>query len=69
MSAKITLNPNGPIKVEGDFQLVDAAGNAFGLGEKKVIFLCRCGATKNTPFCDGAHKSCSFEAPSQARDL
>lgn len=69
MAAKLTLNPNGPIKVEGDFELLDASGKAFGLAGKQVIFLCRCGATKNTPFCDGGHKSCDFTAPSEARDL
>jgi CDGSH-type Zn-finger protein len=43
MSNKITVNDNGPLKIEGSFELCDGAGSAFGLGEKKVVFLCRCG--------------------------
>lgn len=69
MAARLTLNVNGPIKVEGDFELCDASGKVFGLGGKKSVFLCRCGATGNTPFCDGSHKACEFAAPSEARDL
>ncbi|MFY7788242.1 MAG: CDGSH iron-sulfur domain-containing protein [Thermoflexibacteraceae bacterium] len=53
---KITINSNGSMKVEGDFQLVDAQGNAYGLGGRDTVFICRCGLSKNKPFCDGAHK-------------
>jgi CDGSH-type Zn-finger protein len=59
--AKITLNRNGPIKVEGDVPLFDADGNAVETREGKAYFLCRCGASKNKPFCDGAHNQCGFE--------
>lgn len=54
--AKITINSNGSMKVEGDFQLVDAQGNAYGLGGRDTVFICRCGLSKNKPFCDGTHK-------------
>ncbi len=53
---KITINSNGSMKVEGDFQLVDAQGNAYGLGGRDTVFVCRCGLSKNKPFCDGSHK-------------
>jgi CDGSH-type Zn-finger protein len=69
MSAKLTVNENGPLKVEGDFALFDAAGRQFGLAGKSVIFICRCGQTKNGPFCDGTHKGCGFVSKSEARDL
>lgn len=69
MATKVTLNPNGPIKIDGDFELLDSSGKAFGLGERKTVFLCRCGATRNSPFCDGSHKACEFVAPSEARDV
>ncbi len=57
MSAtKITVNSNGSLKVEGDFEIVDAQGNTYGLGGRTALSLCRCGLSKNKPFCDGAHK-------------
>lgn len=59
MSAKITLLPNGPIKVEGEFQLNDAAGKPVAFttqsSNEKTSFLCRCGQSAKKPFCDGTH--------------
>ena len=69
MKTKITVNANGSVKIEGEFDLVDGTGKAFGLGEKKAVFLCRCGQTKNQPFCDGSHKSCGFAGGFEVRDL
>jgi len=57
MSAtKLTLSPNGSIKVEGDFELLDHNGQAYGLGGRTTVFLCRCGLSSTKPFCDGSHK-------------
>jgi CDGSH-type Zn-finger protein len=69
MPAKITINPNGPIRVEGEFTITDADGNAFGLGGRSVIGLCRCGHSENKPFCDGAHRHQGFQSLCPARDL
>jgi CDGSH-type Zn-finger protein len=69
MSAKITINTNGSIRVEGDFTIADVDGNAFGLGGRSVIGLCRCGYSENKPFCDGAHRKQGFESACPARDL
>lgn len=60
MSTKITINNNGSVKVEGEFTIVDKDGNAYDLAGREVISLCRCGLSKNKPFCDGAHKG-NFE--------
>ncbi|MCS6809294.1 MAG: CDGSH iron-sulfur domain-containing protein [Bacteroidota bacterium] len=60
MPTTITIRNNGSIRVEGDFQLLDGSGNPFDLQGKTVIALCRCGASANKPFCDGAHKACGF---------
>lgn len=65
---KLTVNSNGSLRVEGDFELVDAAGNAYGLGGREVVSLCRCGQSKNKPFCDGSHKG-YLEHQSVAFDL
>ena len=68
-STKIMINNNGNIRVEGDFEIVDPQGNAFGLGGRTVISLCRCGQSKNKPFCDGSHNAVGFNDPVVARDL
>ena len=63
----IRMRPNGPFLVEGSVQLVDSSGNAFPLhADKPMIALCRCGASENRPFCDGAHNRCGFESDEQA---
>ena len=52
---KITINSNGSLKLEGDFEIVDKAGNNYDLGGREIVGLCRCGLSKNKPFCDGYH--------------
>ena len=69
MSAKITINHNGSIRVEGDFIIQDPEGNLFGLAGRTTIGLCRCGQSENKPFCDGSHKRLGFESTCPARDL
>lgn len=64
-TTKITINSNGSVKVEGDFELVDKSGNAYNLQGREVIALCRCGLSQNKPFCDGAHKG-HFEHEAEA---
>jgi CDGSH-type Zn-finger protein len=57
---KITPTENGPYKVEGPIQLQDPEGNPIETpGE--TIFLCRCGASTNKPFCDGTHSKIGFQ--------
>ena len=69
MSVKIKVNNNGSLKIEGDIELCDAEGKVFDLGGRSVISLCRCGQTKNAPFCDGAHGRCGFDSMVVARAL
>jgi CDGSH-type Zn-finger protein len=69
MSAKITPLHNGPIRIEGEFHIVDAQGNEFGLAGRTVISLCRCGHSANKPFCDGSHNRMGFQDQCQAREL
>jgi len=66
---KVTIFSNGPIRVEGDFLIVDQDGKEFGLGGRTAITLCRCGQTGNAPFCDGTHKRQPFASSIAARDL
>jgi len=51
--------PNGPLLLSGNFEIVSAGGQATWRGTKAA--LCRCGASKNKPFCDGAHKEAGFQ--------
>ena len=54
----IKVAPNGPYVVTGRVELTDVT---WGSGAKKQQFtLCRCGASKNKPFCDGSHWSIDF---------
>ncbi len=63
----IRCRENGPLVLPAKFRLVDHLGNEFVLpAGKENIALCRCGASKSKPFCDGAHKACSFQAAETA---
>lgn len=64
----LKVNNNGSLKVEGDFEIVDKEGNKYDLGGRDVVSLCRCGLSKNKPFCDGAHRN-HFEHEAIAFDL
>ncbi|TPE43536.1 CDGSH iron-sulfur domain-containing protein [Pontibacter mangrovi] len=66
---KITVNNNGSLRIEGDdFEIVDKEGNSYGLGGRTLVSICRCGLSKNKPFCDGSHKG-HFEHEAKAFDL
>ena len=69
MPAKITINNNGSIRLEGEFTIQDMEGKPFDLGERTTIGLCRCGHSENKPFCDGSHKRVGFESVCPARAL
>jgi CDGSH-type Zn-finger protein len=45
---------------------VDAEGVAFELPEGSAIALCRCGQSRNKPFCDSSHKRVGFVANDSA---
>jgi CDGSH-type Zn-finger protein len=68
-ATKVTVINNGPIRIEGDFIVVDAEGKEYGLAGRTVISLCRCGQSSNKPFCDGSHGVKGFESLCQAREL
>ena len=59
-NVKMRVKENGSIRVTGTVDFVDADGNVV---ETKTDFsLCRCGASKEKPYCDGSHKAAGFEA-------
>ncbi len=69
MAAKITINTNGSIRIEGEFEILDPAGKPFGLNGRTKVSLCRCGQSAEKPFCDGTHRRIGFSDAVEARDL
>ena len=66
---QIAVRNNGPLRIEGDFAILDQDGNEFGLGGRTTVSLCRCGHSNSKPFCDGSHNGKGFQAQDPARDL
>ncbi len=56
---EIQAAKNGPLLVKGDFLL--RAGDGTEQRRGNVVALCRCGLSKNKPFCDGSHREGGFE--------
>ena len=51
----IQVRENGPLALRGDLSIASAS-----IGTRAT--LCRCGASKNKPFCDGSHNEIDFHA-------
>lgn len=58
---RIIQHENGPVEARGPLEITGGSGKSVHRGTR--AFLCRCGASKNKPFCDGSHKGIGFEAP------
>lgn len=50
--------PNGPIILEGPVEIIASSGRSLAKHNKTA--LCRCGASKNKPYCDGSHAKIDF---------
>ena len=57
---KLSPQPNGPLKVEGALEICSGTGRTITWTAE--AWLCRCGGSKNKPFCDGTHKKIGFTA-------
>jgi CDGSH-type Zn-finger protein len=76
--SKIRISKNGPYLVSGGIPLskqiigIDAAGYSYEWREGKKYpsndnyALCRCGQSKNIPFCDGTHINVNFNGTETA---
>jgi CDGSH-type Zn-finger protein len=53
-AATVTMYPDGPLIVRGDFQIRDVDGSPVDAG--RTVALCRCGRSAVKPLCDGSHK-------------
>jgi len=49
---------SGPIWVRGGITIESADGHEYEVRNR--VTLCRCGQSKNKPFCDGSHLACGF---------
>ncbi len=54
----VTVAKDGPLYVRGDVEIQEHDGGAFL--EDTRIALCRCGESRNKPFCDNSHKNSGF---------
>ncbi|MFC5453212.1 CDGSH iron-sulfur domain-containing protein [Paenibacillus aestuarii] len=57
----IKVMDNGPLRITGNLDLLDAEGNHFETTESFI--LCRCGLSNKKPFCDLTHKGQFESAP------
>ena len=60
----ITPMPNGPLYVRGEVEIRDKKGNLINTGTRMA--LCRCGHSKNQPFCDLSHRKAGFRSTPRA---
>lgn len=51
---------NGPLKVTGNLEVVSGTGRT--VNRVTQTWLCRCGQSRNKPFCDGSHRKAGFQA-------
>lgn len=58
-AAAIEITKDGPYAVTGASELVNATQAADAPANRMT--LCRCGASKNKPFCDGSHWEMGFK--------
>jgi uncharacterized Fe-S cluster protein YjdI/CDGSH-type Zn-finger protein len=60
---KLTVTPavDGPLQLSGPVEILDSNGIIGFRGNRCAV--CRCGATKKSPFCDGSHTAKNFRAP------
>ncbi|MET0750591.1 MAG: CDGSH iron-sulfur domain-containing protein [Solirubrobacterales bacterium] len=65
MRTRVTPYPNGPYLVRGEFEITDPDGRPID-ARRETIALCRCGASRTKPFCDGTHKLIGFKADGSA---
>ena len=57
---RVTLRTNGPLRVDGPVEVSHPVVGLIFAGLETA--LCRCGQSKNKPFCDGTHRQVGFVA-------
>jgi uncharacterized Fe-S cluster protein YjdI len=57
-ATEIEIASNGPYLIKSSVEIVHTDGKREA--RDKVTALCRCGASKNKPYCDGSHQTIGF---------
>jgi CDGSH-type Zn-finger protein/uncharacterized Fe-S cluster protein YjdI len=58
--ARATPTPDGPLAVTGELTVKDPDGNV--VSQETRVTLCRCGQSRNQPFCDNSHVEGGFRS-------
>lgn len=58
LEPKIGIEPDGPYWVHGGIRVESEDGTAYEVRNR--VTLCRCGRSRNKPFCDGSHAFVGF---------
>ena len=61
LPSEVAVTPDLPLWVSGGIAVEMSDGRP--LETRNRVTLCRCGASKIKPLCDGAHKEVGFTAP------
>jgi CDGSH-type Zn-finger protein/uncharacterized Fe-S cluster protein YjdI len=58
----LTVEPtaDGPLHMMGNLEVVTGTGKT--VNRLTEIWLCRCGQSKNKPYCDGSHRAAGFRS-------
>lgn len=59
LETKVEALSNGPLLVYGTLNITNSDGSKEV--KNKTTAFCRCGASQNKPYCDGAHINSGFE--------
>jgi CDGSH-type Zn-finger protein len=59
---------NGPLQLKGTFRLLNHGGEEYDLEGQRIVLLCRCGRSKDQPFCDSSHVRNGFTSNDRVID-
>jgi uncharacterized Fe-S cluster protein YjdI len=57
---EVRVMRDGPLIVRGEFKTIGADGKE--MKKMKMTSFCRCGHSKNMPYCDGAHRKAGWSS-------
>ena len=66
---KVKIKENGPILLETNAQAKITQNGQQKPIPSSIIAICRCGQSKNQPYCDGSHAKANFKADAAEIDI